>query len=562
MMIFSFLVAVILVYAFGIITFPYADTFFYSSGDTRLVVSGATNAFHYWSLDPLFSFVSKVAPPLTFPLMGGVLSSGAYFWLKKYADSESSAWVLAIGLVSALFGLFGFDATLIGALVWAPWCFAAMDRVILAELPKATSFIPFVVFSYLLSHAAHELMLPIIGIYFTATLFRVEDKKLLPLGVLGAVALFFSLKEIWLFSAPPFPSYPPFSRVHLAVSPHLDPSVGPHLPFPILDRESLFPILLILGGPITLLGIVSFFKGNAERWCSVLTLTLGFSLIWDSLHLFPEAGGEIGPISALSRMVPGLSFHSLGSTIGGLSLLFLPFHFLTRNRSRIFFSFGVILLGIALLSKKPIGLSSSGVSALQMMRSSPEAFTLGNSPSFSLLKMEGERIFQIRERIKGVSRRKLSRFPHVLDASHNPEDLKGINSEALGKRWTSGGGMQRGDEWIHIKLESPIDLGGIKITTGWFSGDFPRGVKILAASTCDGDESRNFESYEEVLTAEPWRGGVVFTEDGYPYIEPRHLGTFLFPSTKTVNCLLIKQTGLEAKLDWSVSEIYLLISKK
>lgn len=555
-MLLSFSLTFIIIYSFGAFGNPHVDTYFLRENNLNLVVNGISNSFHYWTLDPIFSLIFKYVPNLLIPLQGAVFASGLNFWLKRYVTSSNISTGLALSIATLIISLFGYDITIWSALTWVPWCFLLFETVLL----KGSFSVIALLFIYLASKAGHELSIVTFLIWFSFRVFSVEQEKQKLFGVLALFSFLFSIKELLLFTAPPFPEYPPFSRVLWPIYPHLDPSVGPHLPLPIIDREYLAPILLIFGGILSTAGIVSYSLKNKKDY-SILVFILGFILIWDSMHFPPESGGEIGPLAALSRMVSGLSFHSLGLFVLSFSFIFLPFLALFQRGLVVSLVAAATLFSISLYEKKPILLGDKSQNFLLEMQRSKEAYKLGLSPSFLITKKDPFGIISLRERMQGISKRNLSRFPNTLSSSHNEDLLTRINSNKLGDRWTSGGGKQTGNEWLHIYLESPLNLEGIKITTGWYSGDFPRGIKILGKESCSNDKKSDFEGYKEVFSANPWLGALQFTPDGYPYIEPRHLGTFLFPSIERIQCLLIKQTGEEPQLDWSISEIFLLLTK-
>ena len=122
---------------------------------------------------------------------------------------------------------------------------------------------------------------------------------------------------------------------------------------------------------------------------------------------------------------------------------------------------------------------------------------------------------------------------------------------------------QNNNEWILMRLSTPMSINGIEPTPGnFFYTDYPRGIKIKVAETCSAEHPLSSE-YNTIINMPKWQGELLFTKNGYPfYGNYSHIKIYFREPTKA-QCWLIEKAGTpETHYDWSIAKVKVLAGQK
>ena len=109
---------------------------------------------------------------------------------------------------------------------------------------------------------------------------------------------------------------------------------------------------------------------------------------------------------------------------------------------------------------------------------------------------------------------------------------------------------------MRIAFERPIVVSGVRVETGRYYTDFPRGIAVQVAESCSSDDAGR-TSYATVFRRQRNEGEILYTADGFPYFSEQHNLSVVLPEPVQAQCLLLQQIGSDDHYEWSVSELEL-----
>jgi hypothetical protein len=529
------------------------------------------NTFHIWSFTPALSrFLFWIEPSLQ-PIVSLLfhllfLVSGLYALCSYLVKNEKViSLTVSVNFIIIFFVLFKFDIVLISAISFLPlYIYSFMLAGETNSSGRLFKILLLTTSSYLLITSANQLCLLFILLPLLYREFKTSGWI-----YKSAIVLSSSVGLIWfsLYPAASFPDYPPTARVVAEdeVPGNSRPVLGPDSPIQFqnleIQREAFY-------WPAVLFAAIALFLFLERRQCRTRTIILILALCLLADCFFPDYIAHILPLETFSRLVPNLFYFSTISISAAL-LIFLLLIELLKSRKLYFINF--MFLGVLLLAnagKNFTFTESKNVKLLERIYSlnfdskffyNANLFNIINSPSAAvLLDYGGSEIESVYQMTKLKFRSVTSLLPSAI-TSH--KDIPSLKQHLFNReeeiRWTSGGGIQRGTESIKIRFETPAWFQAIELATGpsgmtGYFTDFPRGLKILAAPSCD---SVDISDYKLLAEYPQWKGSIKFTSDNFPFFSHESLVKIYLPQPQKIQCLAIYQTGKTDKSDWSVTEI-------
>lgn len=575
-----------------------------------LTVHTTVNSYHTWRIDRLTSILSsaivksvsdereifRVIPTVQilifyFGVLLLLFSKG-----RSFISDSITHWLVPTLLCISMILSFGLDVVIFGSIQWIPWLTIALGglqttasmRDVVARLPIC---IAICFFTLLLGHAANQcaVIALIPALIFHRLIFQqgtpaqeadvqieehtISIPSLIVKSLLVCAAVYIS------FSAPVahFPSYPPDALIvpDDGVAGIVRPDVGNDYSLAVINREATREILFPFTSALLLCvvaawGYVRFSYREAPRMVLTFSFFLGVILLLDSL--LPEKAALQLPLGALQRVLPGLSYMPVHLLVLAI-MTYFSFVGLTSIRKII----APCILFVALLTIKAAsyGISikslfappySSDASGLvreafyNLKGSDRERFI---SPSLFVMQYFNYLFLPIGEE-RGVDARAVtSLIPVPLTmAGMKVETTPPTSNNQVEKmfdrdastRWSPGGGRQLGGESVTLHFSTPLTFDGIKIETGNFITDYPRGVTIVVPAKCGERLTTDGEwNFPE------WKGSLRFSNDNVPYFGPQSDVVIPFGTSVVTSCLAITQTGSDVHYDWSVAEISRLV---
>ncbi len=532
------LIIIVFISLFAIQTGVPADAIFKTNGSFDHLIHFQSNAYLTWHT---FGD-NEVFLPLLFVLF----ISGTFLYLRHRTEATLTAAILtSVLLAVAIPLLFGRDTVLIYTLCPLPYILSAI-RI---KSPPSLSFLLYFL-SALLLVATSQHLAPVTALVIFLLSCR-ED--LLSRRFL----FFFGLCYLGAFLLPEvvLPHYPLGASVVAddGLPGIITPYTHAAAPFQIRDTaymrhtsERLFYLLTALF--IVLLALLR------ERRL-LLPIALLLSLIGLDIFL-PEASRIIAPLDTIHRVIPGLHFYTLLPITLAVAL-FATSLSLARAADR-----DVITLSSSLLIFIFIGGQKVTIAAPKHFTRYAELVSEGIpekllvSPSFAVFRdypyIPNQEVVR---KTKFVSSRAI--YDSFSEDTMPPEKrFHRLEDRNPHTRWTPRKGGQNGDEALLIHFKAPLVLHALRLDTGDFHSDFPRGLRILSMSKCDVTHSglpSSGEPLKELLEIPHWKGSLRYTENGLPYYGPQSDVTLYFEPAQ-VQCLRIEQTG-KAIYDWSIAEI-------
>jgi len=554
-------------------------------GKWHSILNPFTNQFIMWRSDPLLiklasqlqsSQTDLILPPIIINLV--IFSLGSFLELCLFNRERGYlfAFSLALAFSASVFSLFQSELVLLEAITWLP-CFSlslSLFRRAASRALKLASAVLVLLVAARLSYAANQLApaLLLCGLITCDMPLFSSKKEQQRLIFISILALLPALLTLSTAPTPAFPDYP-IGSSHLVpydgIAGWARPLVGADAPLQILNREairSLFApisIFLALTALYVVIGsalnqLIGIRAGCFSAACS-LFLFCSLSLLVDTN--FPQSLAQIAPIQTFSRIIPGWFFFALNS----LFLFAAVWSFFYRLKSdSSYLSLAIFMALLVLVSNNfPLSdpkLDNSLRSYLSTQLDS-RSFDLERSmlsPSHYALNYFGAWSVEQKDRLRDLNKIALANSGGIVVDS-NPKDLKGIahlSDANKDNRWSPKVGHQRGDEWIKLSWPEARRLSGIEIDPGKFSSDFPRGVRVSYAQSCDQEASgRNFI---RVVEFKDWQGALKFSPQGFPYFGAQSDMRVLFPTPILAGCMLIEQIGRDDNFDWSISAINVL----
>ena len=542
----------------------------------------ASNSVSAWRLDPLCAwFLERAGVGAFFATLVTILAAGMACCYYEVTDRESSlfaAFAAALA-ASAMVLLFGYDTALFGALAWFPWLF----YVVLLQTREGRTSPAYALitlfFVFRLAKSANQFALPLAFLLLLLAWQWARERhtkmpRLLPILVL--LPLLYAAARV---PFPELPRYPAHARVLEQRVPLLagsDAFIGKVpafqvTPVQILDhafvRERMEPLaftLLI----IALVVIIDVWRRahHGERFHGGLygTACIAALVALADTSAADPAWTQLMPLYSLTRLFPGLGLFALVYVGLALTIFFIGAALVRSGAADL-----MVLLLLALLlplrlegwTARPFALKSQGAAPwLELQQASVSDAErhyrerVLNSPSYALVYEQGPHFFERQHRaVPAFEMVSLQKIPHTLEASTGVEALNEVIATSRG-RWSSGGGRQRGGEWIGVSLVAPQALCAIQIENESFPTDFPRGLEVAASPDC--------REAARVIAARPkWRGELRFTDDGFPYRDAEGNVKLVLDAPVPAQCLRLTQTGASDFFEWSVTGIGLGICR-
>lgn len=371
---------------------------------------------------------------------------------------------------------------------------------------------------------------------------------------LVGLALCFSVVLGVVATGPQLPNYP--SGAEVVPSYHtvdgLTPFIGDQLPIRSVNlaqvRERVFGII-----PLTALLIIV--SGVLLGFLPWLAAALLLCAALDSSLLRPFYA-QMMPIQSLSRILPGglfypLSYLALAGSIVTLSLELRRAKEWSVARCVVFCSVFAVCIALVVMGPRRLYTPENE------LRLRKEFITGGfenviNSPSCFVLASVGTS--EIKKRI---SRRDTvfspvgDKLESVVSAA-GPIDPEVIADGKGATGWHTDQAVQRGNEWLEVLLSAPVT--GIKLDTGVYFSDFPRGIRVRYLESCPTDRTR-WQSAPIALNLTPNHGDVFVTDEGYPYFGQQYSVSAFLPPGESARCFYLEQTGQDENYAWTVADL-------
>lgn len=537
------------------------------------VLHALTNQVHLWRLDAL-------------PTALGLGAFSPQWWWWYYLA------VCAGGITAALRQLVPWPAALCGALLstTAVAMVFGNDLVTLGSI----AWLPALGAVVLLSANSQRLIPPLILALFVALRLTQSANQLGPLMVVACVTLAWLLLRSHLprttriclalvaavtlisyarIPTNPLPHYPQGTHVvpDEGVPGFTRPILGQAPSIPLIDREVVRQTLRPLSWTLLASGLLLLLtlRQRAARILVTSALVLAAAAVIDTVP--PETISEIGPIQTVQRLLPGLFFFTLTFPALAVALLLLIGSPLLEGR---------VLLAVLVVLMSVVGSAPSESVSRLMQRDGGVIWRsteiearrefVAAHPDVPQLFSPSLPVFWrhphfVRERGTLSTRgtyRTPTRLGGTIVASHRftPDELAPLLSHRSG-RWSAQRGRQEGDEWLYVVLQHPETVIGVRLATGQFTSDFPRGLRVSVPEGCPADPKSASRS-KEVFAAAQWLGQIHFTEAGYPFFGDQRLVAPRFYQPVTTRCLLIEQTGRSRSFDWSVTHLDLILPRE
>ncbi len=326
--------------------------------------------------------------------------------------------------------------------------------------------------------------------------------------------------------------------------------VGPTSPIQFIDTRGIQSRLVTYLAVIASWLVGGVFMSRHRR--TVLVPLVGTALVFlDTLPI--RRIQETSILLALGRLFPhGTSFPSAWILAGYLPLLCA----ITVARSSGFMLralWTLATVGSAVITIRLPVLPPTPAPAQELISLSPNLLF---TPSRVVTEQSTDQVVATIRNQESVIQ-PMTSFDATITASANASDAGKLIDPPPGWRWTSGGGTQRGIEWLAVRVAKPELLSGITIDSGDYLSDFARGISVLGAPSCPPDwDPAHGEPIrvEPLATINDWRGPIAVTPKGLLYYGPLTKMTVYFNRPTITQCILIRQTGT-APYDWSIMKI-------
>lgn len=106
-------------------------------------------------------------------------------------------------------------------------------------------------------------------------------------------------------------------------------------------------------------------------------------------------------------------------------------------------------------------------------------------------------------------------------------------------------------EWIAAVFQENVRLKAVRVRTGRYFTDFPRGLSLEVAVDCSADKLDS-TLFTEVYREPATQGEIKFTDSGFPYFGEQYSSVTLSPKAMDVRCFRVLQIGKQLRyFDWS-----------
>lgn len=388
---------------------------------------------------------------------------------------------------------------------------------------------------------------------------------------LRSVALAVAFLGLQILPSAPFPDYPAGSHLvaGYGVVEGLQPLLGTEPPVLVIDRTALreqlahlAPILLCFA--FAVFAITRFQRVQGPHFATI-GLVLSITLVLES-SLVPIGVSQISPLQSFSRIVPEQVYLPLVAILSGISVLSIVLGGALALPAKVSWVPLVLLVGASLVTReRPIfqaggerGAAKEAVLAeLAVRLDQPQLEPLVLSPSFAVVRRFG--LNETLARMKTARTATAMPLPATaqVTASSRGDLLPLLRDGDPATRWSPSNGRQERGQWLAIQFAEQTRIAGIRLATGPFYTDFPRGVEVRVAGNCD-DAAKVATGGVLVVKEDPWEGPVGGSPTKYPLLGSQYDVTVTFSQPLLAHCVVVVQSGATPSFDWSVSELSLL----
>lgn len=425
--------------------------------------------------------------------------------------------------------------------------------------PKLLRVLPAIHIALLIAAAVLSRQFFPVSLILALAMLPATAHRTIPRALWGAVALVSVVVVMTTPSLPPL-DYPVDGRVTdwSEATEMARPLVGPHAPIPVvairaMQRRLAFPLLMMAS--VSALGL----RIKPARATATVALITSLLALWDTIPV--RSIQESSPLLALGRLFPHGTTYPIAWFLAGSAAIVLGLAVVRARSAWLSFLWigatsAIIFLDSQLSLPPPPMLSGRLYAQL-----APQVLF---SPSRLVIE-ENERAVLAMLRHRDATSRPLAAYGARITASANTSGAQLLLSPSRGQRWSPGGGVQRGNEWLAIRLAAPQPLVGVALSSGAYATDFARGIFIAGTESCPDAwltaPVSQPASLRPLVRIDHWMGPLLLTPTNLPYYGPLPTMTIYFPRETKLQCLFMQQTG-RATNDWSLTSVELLVPGK
>ena len=537
------------------------------------------NSYYTWRTSPALDFLSFLLSTVTFGVISSftlscltIFFSGLFaLFSRKNKSAQSIYWNFCISALAttAITLTTQADETLLQSIAFIPWVLLFSDQLINKDDFSPLLLSVYILFLLLFVSAAGQLSV-LYALFLSAYfLYKYDSKEGITKRAYLIIfaPLIFGLVYSLSIPIPQFPEYPHLARVvpDDNLPGNIVPLIGSFPPIPIINRQALKSYYFWPCAVVFLFTVLLFFNNilrkDPLKLSASLPLLLAFFCFLDAN--FNESVSSIAPLSALSRVFPGLFFFSSLPPAFIITIIFFT-HLSSKSASgRIICLFFLIVhISLNTFNAQTIEPSLQPFNELNEKLTNKEVSTaeynkFSNillSPSYSVIAERGLNILFSDSISRQQVRLKELEF---IKSSHNSniQELRNIFDNKLMSRWSSKRAAQKGDEWILFALSKSKLIKGVYLSSGKFPADFARGVEIIVAANCDNGELPQEEDSISLYKNSDWQGIIKYTSAGFPYYGSQSEFEIIFNKPVEIKCMKIKQISRNKHFEWSVASL-------
>jgi hypothetical protein len=542
------------------------------------LVHFASNAYMSWDFPP---FVPQLLKWGGYPLYAALLlvigAVGASCWLRRRMDEGCiHPELLLILFQLLLLQCFGIDIVVFSFLACLPWQMLAIDALLDRENEGQGGYLLLAASSLLCCLLCHQLaLLCSVAAFSVSLLERPVPEHCSRFTCLFTTVFLIDFAALLFYPTPLFPQYP--SRGHLVPSygvvDGLQPLAGDAPRLNCIDRQFLrsalaWPSVVLASLALLVWVLESVYSGKptellrhkARRRALPAAAFLLAAAAWLDSSMIPADWSQLAPLQSAARIFPGWYFFPLAIIVLAVGGFFLVCAAACELRAKICFAVVSVLLLVTGAFRQPFFRTAADASFWTNILTHDEPRQLAfrpflTSPSYYLLREFGLDVLRDAEERRAIQYLPVAQFPVSLSSSAGPVNIADISDGDGSTRWSSGGGGQSGDEWLKLAFPAATVVRGLRLETGRFYTDFPRGLKIFAAADCEAVEGE--QGARVLYERRANEGEILYTEDGFPYFGTQYDISVPLLHADPLRCLVIRQIGADANFQWSVSELEL-----
>ncbi|MBP9837464.1 MAG: hypothetical protein KBC84_02000 [Proteobacteria bacterium] len=544
------------------------------------LVNFNSNAFTLWRFDPLFILISRQLSFHTYCMLLILQFTLSLFYLVKKLEEQinreqSQKFIFLPLTVIFLFLNYGLDITILGTITWLPLLVLAVLRF--EKYSNLTNFFLLMLASILFTLSANQFSLFVSLIISFLLLANYSASDNLPKGWTYVPLLFIPLLNSLFYSSPNFPGYEFDAHLvpNYGVIDGLQPLIGQMPKLPVIDRSYIRSAYGVLSLAIiiclSIVALAQFFKrilifNKTQKSILLTALVLSISVFFDSSFI-SSSDSQFLPLQSISRLMPGLFFAAVAPVAIVLSLILLAVLLSTIEHfafTTTLFVFTLVLPSLISFNQNKtipfLAINNFNAPILELNKldtsnaSRLELMTILNSPSYYLIREHGLDVI-MNSKLKNLEYKSACEFNVKVEFSSNPVDIKNICDGRDSTRWTTKLAKQTGEEWLKIRFPELTSLASVRLTTGKYFTDFPRGVAIeVSNNDCENVEV-NSNAFYRLVTDKRAEGEIRYTDKGHPFFSKQYTYAASVLTSEPFRCMLIKQIGVGDTFEWSVADL-------